>query len=637
MKASIGGLSAMIVALMSGVTNAAEDFMSFYQEEAKIVSASRIPQTTNQSPATVYVVTQEDIRSIGAKTVWDAIRHVPGVEVIQTDGTQAEVGIRGVNQPLGRRVLVLVDGRSVLAPYFSHVSWEGIPVVMDEIDRIEIVEGPASAVYGGNAISGVINIITKMPEQIQGGKVSYAAGNYDKQTTSFVYGHQFDKSGMRVSGAYDGMNDFDNTSKLVGAARTVNGLWDYKLADQGALTLAGGVNRYDSRVSLNVFGSALERGTNGYLRSELRWGKTSLKSYWNHISQNYLENALTHGDGFNGNVYDTTLEQGFSLPLRNEAVVGGGFRRTDMASAMFAGNDVSQDLWAAFLEDKWQIADQWLLMGSGRFDKHPLTAWHFSPRGSLLYTPVREQVFRVSAGTAFRNPNLVENYYDRTVVVGSVSTFFGPVPVTDRLVGATHLDGERTMSVEVAHEGRFQRFRTTLAGTRTVYYRLIEPSAQQSVSLLPPAFVQNFDNPPDTFSIWTAQGGVEWFAAPWLRLFGSYTYQDIHNSAVTQSENLSNHAHFGLQTQAAGFTNRWTWHWVDGSSWHGAGERQGFENAYWLLDTHLGYAFSNRLKGLEVGFTAFNLLDHPHYEVPVSPTGGTLIRGRYMGEISYQF
>ena len=139
------------------------EVFEFFGAEAKVVSASLEPQAIQRAPATVYVLSQDDIRASGAETLWDALRSVPGVDVMATRAHYGEVSVRGMNKPFSNRTLVLLDGKSVLNGYFDFVNWESIPVSIDEIDRIEVVEGPASALYGANAINGVINIITKRP------------------------------------------------------------------------------------------------------------------------------------------------------------------------------------------------------------------------------------------------------------------------------------------------------------------------------------------------------------------------------------------------------------------------------------------------------------------------------------------
>ncbi|MEK7766288.1 MAG: TonB-dependent receptor plug domain-containing protein, partial [bacterium] len=112
-------------------------------EEAQ-TTASRQPSPVRLAPATVYVMTSQDIRESGVRTLYDALRSVPGVEVLATRASHAEVSIRGFDQPLANRTLVLLDGRTVLNGYFDNVIWEEIPVTLEEVDRIEVVEGPAS-------------------------------------------------------------------------------------------------------------------------------------------------------------------------------------------------------------------------------------------------------------------------------------------------------------------------------------------------------------------------------------------------------------------------------------------------------------------------------------------------------------
>src|SRR5262249_35578637 len=155
-------------------------------------------QRPNQVPASVYVVTAQDIKDSGALTIWDALRSVPGLDVMSTRTFAGEVSIRGLNRPIVNRTLVLLDGKTVLNGYYDYLTWESLPVTMEEIERIEILEGPASAVYGANAINGVINIITKTPSQLQGGILTNTAGERSTELASFVYGSQKEKLGYKL-------------------------------------------------------------------------------------------------------------------------------------------------------------------------------------------------------------------------------------------------------------------------------------------------------------------------------------------------------------------------------------------------------------------------------------------------------
>ena len=141
-----------------------------------------------EDAAAIYVITQEDIRRSGARTLPDALRLAPGVEVSQIDGDKWAVGIRGFEGRLSRSVLVLIDGRSVYTPLFAGVYWEMQDTMIDDIDRIEVIRGPGGTIWGSNAVNGVINIITKNAKLTQGTRVSVGGGNVDQGFADARYG-----------------------------------------------------------------------------------------------------------------------------------------------------------------------------------------------------------------------------------------------------------------------------------------------------------------------------------------------------------------------------------------------------------------------------------------------------------------
>ena len=163
-------------------------------------SATGRPQLVSEAPANITIITQDDIRRLGATTVPDALEFVPGVYVHRYGIADVDVGIRGYNQPFNPRLLVLVNGREVFEEGYGHVAWPDIPVQMEEIRQIEVIKGPNSALYGFNAVSGVINIITYDPiadgvnvATLRGGTQGYYSG-------SVVGGSRIgDASGVRLS------------------------------------------------------------------------------------------------------------------------------------------------------------------------------------------------------------------------------------------------------------------------------------------------------------------------------------------------------------------------------------------------------------------------------------------------------
>lgn len=155
------------------------------------------------------MVTRQDLDAYGTFNQWDALRGVPGVDVSTTRAADGIVSIRGLTKENNNRTLILLNGRRALDGFVESLNWESLPVTLDEIDRIEIVEGPASALYGGNAISGVINIITRQPGQAEGLSVSLTGGSRETGRASALYGHTAGGLEVTASGEFSTSNQFE--------------------------------------------------------------------------------------------------------------------------------------------------------------------------------------------------------------------------------------------------------------------------------------------------------------------------------------------------------------------------------------------------------------------------------------------
>src|ERR1017187_7333601 len=131
-----------------------EDLMNI-----EVTSVSKKEQTTSQAAAAVFVISREDIRRSGALNIPDLLRMVPGLDVAQIDASKWAISARGFNGQYSDKLLVLIDGRTVYNPIFAGVFWDAPNVILDNIERIEVVRGPGAAVWGSNAVNGVINII----------------------------------------------------------------------------------------------------------------------------------------------------------------------------------------------------------------------------------------------------------------------------------------------------------------------------------------------------------------------------------------------------------------------------------------------------------------------------------------------
>ncbi|MDP3217249.1 MAG: TonB-dependent receptor plug domain-containing protein, partial [Deltaproteobacteria bacterium] len=146
----------------------------------KVTTVSRNPQKLTQVAAAVFVITQDDIRRSGATSIPDALRMAPGVQVGRIGTDKWAVSIRGFNGLYDNKLQVLMDGRSVYSPLFSGVLWEQIDTLMEDIERIEVIRGPAAVSWGSNAVNGVINIITKKAADTQGTLLTAGGGSFEQ-------------------------------------------------------------------------------------------------------------------------------------------------------------------------------------------------------------------------------------------------------------------------------------------------------------------------------------------------------------------------------------------------------------------------------------------------------------------------
>jgi len=179
----------------------------------ELTSASRTEESLWRTPAAVYVITSEDLRRSGVQTIPDALRIVPGVQVASVNGNVWAVSARGFNSAFANKLLVMIDGRSIYSPLFSGVYWDEQGISLADIERIEVVRGPGGALWGANAVNGVINIVTKRPADTQGGLVEAIGGNEEQRALGARYGARpSSKIAYRVYGRASGRDDFASRS-----------------------------------------------------------------------------------------------------------------------------------------------------------------------------------------------------------------------------------------------------------------------------------------------------------------------------------------------------------------------------------------------------------------------------------------
>src|SRR6184192_4372450 len=211
-------ISLAVVALFLGSSVSAQnqgvpDISRMSIEElmnVEVTSVAKRPQRVADAAAAVFVITQEDIRRSGAASIPEALRMVPGLQVARIDENKWAIGSRGFNGRFDNKLLVLIDGRSVYTPLFSGVYWNVQDVMLEDIERIEVIRGPGATLWGANAVDGVINIITRSAKETQGTLISGGGGSEDRGFAGVRFG---DKIGenlfFRVYGTYYNRADSD--------------------------------------------------------------------------------------------------------------------------------------------------------------------------------------------------------------------------------------------------------------------------------------------------------------------------------------------------------------------------------------------------------------------------------------------
>src|SRR5688572_6221164 len=187
------------------------------EELASIVvtSVSKRAEPLINAPASIFVITNEDIRRSGARTLTEALRLAPNLQVARLNATKYAISARGFNNAIGNKLLVLMDGRTIYTPLFSGVFWDQQDVMLEDVERIEVISGPGATLWGANAVNGVINVITRPAQNTQGVLATAGIGNRD-QGGALRFGGKFGSDGhFRV---YGKSFELQNTQRANGSS-----------------------------------------------------------------------------------------------------------------------------------------------------------------------------------------------------------------------------------------------------------------------------------------------------------------------------------------------------------------------------------------------------------------------------------
>ncbi|MEQ1568230.1 MAG: TonB-dependent receptor [Myxococcota bacterium] len=407
--------------------------------ERVVITASRVGQEPLDSPATVTVITADEIRLSGAVSIPDLLRRVVGVEVMTPSPGHSDVAIRGFQRKLNNKVLVLIDGRSTYLDFLGATFYGAMPIELEEIDRIEVIRGPGSAVYGANAVTGVINIITRTPGE--GPQVVAADAGYPGIVrTSGVASGRFGATSYRLSAGMErhgrwakdaNLEDVDGASvetflpdeDLALDVLRMNARVDRQLQSWGAVSVSGGFATTEGEFynigALPKYGLSLNTS---YLRGDVFAKNLHLRTFWNSTrGRTGLWVSYPGERDLDSDIDNEVVDVEAEFPakfetggIEHQLNAGGGWRYKGIRFGYLEGGYDKpwiENHFQGFVNEQ-ATAGVLSVVGSLRVDAHPLIpiSQTVSPRGAVLWRVFERTSLRATAGSAYRAPSAIESY-----------------------------------------------------------------------------------------------------------------------------------------------------------------------------------------------------------------------------------
>ncbi len=625
-----------------------------FMREETISIASRHEQPISQAPSNVYVITDEDIRQSGAPDLPTVLRRIPGLEVMQTTGADFNVSMRGDNQLVGNKLLVMVDGRSIYVDTQGSVYWKAIPVTFPEIKRIEVQKGPASVLYGFNAFDGIINIITKSPEEMKGATAQVGGGAYGTITSAAVYANSYKKLGFRLSYGHEENQQWRNGSALAYRDNKFNVQTEYALGGESKISFSGGlvdVNHFDGRVA----DAAVQTGVPEFGHAHAVYERPNffIRGFWNGYDVNgltttnpsiapflrFTDRNLNSDLVSRGHTYNIEAQQGIEVGTTARLTAGINYRHNTLAMNRI-DRYRTEDRMGFYVQGEWKPTRMFQAIGGVRYDLDTFINPTFSPRGSLVFRPMPDHTIRTTVALGFRPPTFFETYNDSRVLITLPSPFPSPPPI--HVNGSGNLRPEQIVSYELEYQGWYVQHR--LRGRAAFFYNHISDLITTTV----PAPIQG-----GVADIFGGEAGLEFLATKWLSGFGNFSYQEIGQTLTGTSQRGGPRFKYnaGLRAQwENGLSGEIVYHWVGAATYPLSSAFSMFSDfgvvrldphvgSYQLLNLRGAYRFwqetaaAGHRREAEVAISAFNALNDKHREHPL----GDVIGSRLMGWLTMRY
>ena len=634
--------------------------LQLIKEEETVSIASRYEQPISQAPSNVYVITDDDIRHSGVPDLPTVLRRVPGLEVMQTTGADFNVSARGDNQLTANKMLVLMDGRSIYVDAQGAMYWKMIPVTLPEIKRIEVLKGPASSVYGLNAFDGVINIITKSPEEMKGTTLQFGGGEFGTISSAAIHAEKIGKFGYRLSAGHDQTAQWHDRNALSFRSNKFNLQTEYDLSSLSKLKISGGLvdsNRFEG--ATNELTTSQGKPAQGYVHVVYERPNLFIRGFWNHLTN--VSNSVTNpilapfllSTDRAGNRLNSTIADTYNLEAQHSVEIGWGHRLTYGANYRhnaFSNNLISQfsreDRLGFYLQGEWLLAPSLSLVTGARYDLNTFINPTISPRVALVYHLAPEHTLRAALSVAYRPPTLVETNLDARSQVT-----VGPFNSTTIVTPSPNLSSEQMVSYELGYQGWYLKHRLRVRADLFFNHLYDLINFRGTTSGFAGAV-----NDPGQADIYGGEAGIEFLATNWLSGFANYAYEQIGQSFTDTTRRGAPRSKINAGVRGEwdnGLNGEVAYHYISGATYPIAASYTAFSpffspgvtspstrvGSYNLLNIRVAYKFWQEkaepgyMRDAEVALSTFSALNDTHKEHPL----GDQIGSRVMGWLTVRY
>jgi iron complex outermembrane recepter protein len=605
--------------------------------DIEVFSVAKKEQRKFEAAAAISVITREEIRRSGVTSIPEALRLAPGLQVARLDASKWGLTARGFNGRYANKLLVMIDGRSIYTPLFAGVWWREYDVLLEDIERIEVVRGPGATLWGANAVNGVINILTRKADETQGKLVSIGGGSEERGFCNLRYGGRLGERGnYRVYGRYFDRDGFVDAMGTKTADRwdalRAGFRWDWEPTGRHFLTLQGEVadgeagqtyERIDvdedgaeRKVADSQFANAFLLGNWRHRLSER--SEMGLQVYWDRID---------HEDSVVGqeirNTLDVDFQHELTLDRRQQFLWGLRYRLTqdETQTALTASLEPpgrTDQLLSGFVQSDLGVADGrlYLTLGS-KFEHNDYTGFEIQPNVRLSWSPGGNYSCWMAVARAVRIPSRAE---DDARIIRQVAVLEDRgLPLLAEVRGNRNSESEELLAMEWG--GRLksgEQVSVDLALFYHIYDRLrsLEPGTPFSPTTPPlevrfPSSVANMMKG----ETWGLELELVYHPRSWWRLRGIYSFLEMEleldaasrDSFSEEIEGYSPRHQVGIWSSLDLSRN---WELDVGGRFVGALETMEVEQ-YFSLDARLGW---NPLPQLTLSLVGQNLLQAHHTE-----------------------